>query len=104
MYSKRIFVVAVVDSVDYFAVDYSVGCLDYYSVCYFQPDCWDSDLQKDLRMTAGIFSTDETLFQRRHRPVGVGTWWSTCCIALRAWPAGCRADRDGPVRETKIDN
>ena len=75
MYSKRIFVVAVavVDSVDYFAVDYSVGCLDYYSVCYFQQDCWDSDLQKDLNLTEGISSRDGTLFLRQRQQAGAET-------------------------------
>ena len=47
-------------------------------------------------MTVGIFSKDETLYQRRRRPAGVGTWWSTCCTARPTWPAGCRGDPDGP--------
>ena len=59
MCSKRISVVAVVDYFD-FAPD-----SDYF--------VQDSDLQKDLRLTEGIFSTDETPFLQRHRPVGVGT-------------------------------
>jgi hypothetical protein len=58
-----------------------------------------ADLQKDSKMTVVIFSKDETLFQRRRRPAGVETWWTTCCTAPLTWPAGCRADRDGPATE-----
>ena len=53
-------------------------------------------LLKDWTMTVGTFSKDETLFLQRRRPVGVGTWWSTCCTARPTWPAGCRANPDGP--------
>ena len=58
-----------------------------------------ADLLKDWTRTVVIFSRDETLFLQRRRPAGVGTWWSTCCTALLTWPAGCRADRDGPVKQ-----
>lgn len=56
-------------------------------------------LLQDWMMTVGTFSKDEILSPQRRRPAGVETWWSTCCTALLTWPAGCRADRDGPVKQ-----
>ena len=56
-------------------------------------------LLKDWMMTVETFSKDEILSPQRRRPAGVETWWSTCCTALLTWPAGCRADRDGPVKQ-----
>ena len=106
MYSTRIFVVAVVDFV--VKPDYSADrCLDfdYFGIVDYQAqqDCLDySDLLKDLNLTEGISSRDEILYLRQRPLAGAGTWWSACCTAQLAWPAGFRVDRDGPVKTKKI--
>ena len=61
-----------------------------------------SDLLKDLNLTEGISSRDEILYLRQRPLAGAGTWWSACCTAQLAWPAGFRVDRDGPVKTKKI--
>ena len=105
MYSTRIFVVAVVDFV--VKPDYSADrCLDfdYFGIVDYQvqQDCLDySDLLKDLNLTEGISSRDETLYLRLRPLAGAGTWWSACCTAQLTWPAGYRVDRDGPVTKQK---
>ena len=106
MYSTRIFVVAVVDFV--VKPDYSADrCLDfdYFGIVDYQAqqDCLldYSDLLKDLNLTEGISSRDETLYLRQRPLAGAGTWWSACCTAQLTWPTGYRVDQDGPVTKQK---